>query len=670
MIHRQYRIVVSTLMMITIQRVIALGLILLMAVGCEASSPPPASGEISRGGVRIPLATGEAPAQLYQDSYALVIGASAYRSGWPLLPGTLTDMEAVSRILQQQGFKVTQVADPDHAQLRKAFDDFIVEHGQEPQNRLLFYFAGHGDTRKLSYGQEMGYLVPVDAPLYEQDAKGFLQKALDMQQIEVYARRIQAKHALFMFDSCFSGSLFSLSRAAPSEISRKTAQPVRQFITSGGAEEVVSDRSVFRDQFLAALQGEADYNHDGYVTGSELGSFLQDKVANYSRNGQHPQYGKLRDPMLDKGDLVFVVIGAEGKTQVQVTTGAGGGGVGIDAEVELEFWKSIKDSRNPKLFKEYRNRWPNGKFVMIAQAREAELETPPVKPPEPPVRVEPPPVPPVVATPAPVQQPRPAITGPAMVAITGGRFQMGSPQKEVGRDADEKQHWVTVNDFEIGQYEVTVGEFKRFVAASGYKTDADKTGEGCYVWSDSTWQHKAGFNWKNPNFTQGDDHPVVCVSWNDAVAYAEWLSKQTGQEYRLPTEAEWEYAARAGKETAYWWGKQASHDYANYGKDECCAGLAKGRDRWEYTAPVGSFDPNAWKLYDTAGNVWEWTCSVYDENYKGNENGCTKNNTSGPLAVRGGGWSGRPVWVRSAFRGRGDPPGRGSVQGFRLARSL
>src|SRR6185436_11980520 len=109
------------------------------------------------------------------------------------------------------------------------------------------------------------------------------------------------------FDSCFSGAIFALSRAVPDYITYKTSRPVRQFITSGQADETVSDVSIFRQQLVAALQGEADQDGDGYVTGAELGEFLQQKVTNYSRNAQHPQYGKLRDPYLDKGDFVFTV---------------------------------------------------------------------------------------------------------------------------------------------------------------------------------------------------------------------------------------------------------------------------------------------------------------------------------------------------------------------------
>jgi hypothetical protein len=242
---------------------------------------------------------------LYGDSYALLIGNSDYNNGWPKLPGVKDDLMAIQTALMKQGFEVSIIIDATYDQLDKAFKDFISAHGLNSDNRLLFYYAGHGNTQRQSYGGDMGYIVPIDAPNPNIDKNGFLAKAMDMQVFDSYARRIQSKHALFVFDACFSGSIFALSRAIPENISYKTAAPVRQFLTSGSAFENVPDKSIFCQMFVAALQGEADVNHDGYVTGVELGEFLQEKVVNYSRDAQHPQYGKIRDPNLDKGDIVF-----------------------------------------------------------------------------------------------------------------------------------------------------------------------------------------------------------------------------------------------------------------------------------------------------------------------------------------------------------------------------
>jgi hypothetical protein len=248
---------------------------------------------------------------LYKESHALVIGVSEYEY-WPKLPGVQADVVAVKSALEKVGFQVEVVMDVDLERMEKAFKDFIGRHGHGADNRLLFYYAGHGHTLKLAYGGDMGYIVPKDAPNPQDDRDGFLKKALDMKSVEVMAERIESKHALFLFDSCFSGALFALSRAVPEHINYKTSKPVRQFITAGGADETVPDRSVFREQFVAALSGEEAIGKDGYVTGAELGEFLQKSVVNYSRGTQHPQYGKIRNPNLDKGDFVFALKAASG----------------------------------------------------------------------------------------------------------------------------------------------------------------------------------------------------------------------------------------------------------------------------------------------------------------------------------------------------------------------
>ena len=242
---------------------------------------------------------------LYNQSHALIVGISDFTNGWPDLPGVEEDVMAVKGALESNGFNVEVTRNASKNQLDQAFTNFISKYGQNPNNRLLIYFAGHGHTVNTSYGDNLGYIVPADAPL---PGSNFQSKAMAMAQIEIYAKQIQSKHALFLFDACFSGSLLNLSRAAPVSISYKTTQAVRQFITSGSENEEVPDKSIFRRQFVEALTTDhADANKDGYLTGSELGNFLQEQVINYSYNAQHPQYGKIRHPKLDKGDFVFVL---------------------------------------------------------------------------------------------------------------------------------------------------------------------------------------------------------------------------------------------------------------------------------------------------------------------------------------------------------------------------
>ena len=225
---------------------------------------------------------------------------------------------------------------------------------------------------------------------------------------------------------------------------------------------------------------------------------------------------------------------------------------------------------------------------------------------------------------------------PEMVFIRGGTFNMGSPENEKGRGSNERQHQVSVGDVWIGRYAVTFDEYDRFARATGRDLPRDE-------------------GWGRGR------RPVINVSWSDATAYAEWLSGQTGQRYRLPTEAEWEYTARAGTTKARYWGKAIGRNQANC---RSCGSQWDGKQ----TAPVGSFAPNAWGLYDMLGNVWEWTCSRYDENYSGAEQRCDASGQS--RSLRGSSWLNVPDWVRSAVRIISVAPGsRSNGSGFRLARS-
>lgn len=286
----------------------------ILAVHPSSAQPPASSSSAAPNrsiSIRVMEEGRTQDVDLYKESHALLVGVSDYTAGWPPLSGVKKDVVDVRAALERQGFQVEVVENPTAVQLRAAYETFIQRHGAKAEARLLLYFSGHGHTLKLAWGGDMGYIVPADAPNPNRDLEGFKDKAVDMQQVEVYAKRIEAKHALFIFDSCFSGSIFDMTRAVPENITYKTTRPVRQFITSGGADQTVPNESIFRGQFVEALDGEADRNRDGYVTGAELGEFLQEKVTNYSYGAQHPQYGKIRNPLLDKGDFVFAVASAQ-----------------------------------------------------------------------------------------------------------------------------------------------------------------------------------------------------------------------------------------------------------------------------------------------------------------------------------------------------------------------
>jgi formylglycine-generating enzyme required for sulfatase activity len=261
-----------------------------------------------------------------------------------------------------------------------------------------------------------------------------------------------------------------------------------------------------------------------------------------------------------------------------------------------------------------------------------------------------------------------------MVVVPAGAFMMGSPENEPEREGPLKgiespQHKVTIaQPFAVSRHAITRGQFAAFVNNTNYKMDG-----GAHVWTGTKWELDPKASWRNPGFRQDDSHPMVCVNWNDAEAYAEWLSDQSGKRYRLPSEAEWEYAARAGTTTPFWWGASITTNQANYnGNCTYAGGGTKGEYR-EATVPVGSFEANPWGLFNVHGNVLEWCEDVWHFNYTGAPNDGSPWLQGGDVdrrVVRGGSWGSFPQILRSAFRIRGISDDRGSSLGFRLARSL
>ena len=300
------------------------------------------------GGFKVVAKTKEGQVlNLYKGSFALIIGVSDYTSGWPALPQAVKEAEEVGNYLADRGFLVTQVSNPTKTQLVLALDDFVYGPGQGPDNCLIIFFAGHGHTEKSGLGQDMAYLVPADAPLPQSDKQKFIQKALSLKTVDGFAQNIKARHALFLFDSCFSGAVFDVLQAEPAVLGAGTENPVRQFITAGGADEPLPDRSVFQVQLLDGLKGGADLDKDGYVTGTELAKFLQERVTGLSQNSQHPHYGLVRNPNLNRGDFVLClpqpVIREAGpsfyvkmKTHAEATTT--GGESSPPADAVLEEW--------------------------------------------------------------------------------------------------------------------------------------------------------------------------------------------------------------------------------------------------------------------------------------------------------------------------------------------
>jgi hypothetical protein len=243
---------------------------------------------------------------LYKDYYALVVGISNYER-WPKLPNAVNDATEVAAKLKELGFKVRLSLDPTSREMKTLLNEMVYKMGREENRALLFYYAGHGETEALADKTKMGYIIPRDCPLLEKSPMGFATHAISMRDIESVSMRIRSKHVVMVFDSCFSGSLFALVRAVPHDITEKSTLPVRQYITAGREDEQVPDKSMFKRCFLVGLEGDADLTGDGYITGSELGMYLSDKVVNYTHRRQHPQYGKINNPDLDRGDFIFAL---------------------------------------------------------------------------------------------------------------------------------------------------------------------------------------------------------------------------------------------------------------------------------------------------------------------------------------------------------------------------
>ena len=677
------------------------------------------------GALEVTLKAGEAPGaaaagtvKLYSASKALVVGIDAYSAGWPRLSMAVKDAKAVAEALKLQGFEVTLVSDPAQEELERAFKDFFIKGGADAEARLFVWFAGHGHTIKNGGGDDEGYIVPRDAPNLLTSDLDFRSNAISLRRFGEYMREARAKHVLAVFDSCFGGTVFNVARALPpAAITHATGLPVRQFISSGDADQEVGDDGAFRKLFIDALEGAepaANANRDGYLTGTGLGQFLYTKMTNLTEKRQTPRYGKLNARGYDRGDFVF---------QVREPKAAP-----VPKAEAAQAWADIKELKNAAVFEAFRKQYgaANPLYDTLASQRIEELKAgsapgqggaaaswwpwgapgpqpQPAKPPETQTAVVAPKTPPAPAISVPTgvslptsrpAPPEPACDGllvavamgkkpcikpgsgksfqdcpdcPEMVIAPAGSFSMGSPENEPERaNSEGPLHKVTIAEpFAVGRFAVTWDEFEAFVKDSGHQTDG-----GCYVWMGRVCNNDSANSWRSPGFTQTGAHPVVCVNWDDAKAYVAWLSKKTGKEYRLLSEAEREYVARAGRTTPFWWGSQILVDQANYNGSYTYNGSHTGEYR-QKTLPVKSFDPNPWGLYQVHGNVWDWVedCWHVDYHNAPSDGSAWTAGDCSYRVLRGGTWGGDPQSLRAAFRsGSGlNPVIRYNLGGFRVA---
>ena len=590
--------------------------------------------------------------ELYKASYALIVGNGNYRNGWDPLPGATRDVQEVAAALKTHGFNVTLKTDLTKDKFEDAFETF-VQNGKNEDARLLFYYAGHGYTEELADGEHLGYLVMVDAPFPKNDGIDG-SKSVDMESLVTQSRRMQSRHVLFMFDSCFSGTILNArSQIPPPYVSNNVKSPVRQFITAGRADETVPDHSVFKQSFLNLVKGRApEPIEDGYITGAELGLYLKTEVPKYNR-GQNPQYGKINNPKLNQGDFVFVLPreapppGEALSTiaTLNVTSTPSGATVYLDGIVigktsmrGFEVDTGIKREKRVEIGIELPGYNSQVRGVTLKGGQEVPWD----------VQLE------KQAHPKPAAMPD--TTG--MVLIPAGDFQMGSNATEA--DDEKPVHTVYVDAFYIDKHEVTNAQFKAFINANP-QWQKDKIDER--LARDGYLSH-----WDGNNYPRGkSNHPVTHVSWYAAMAYSQWAGK------RLPTEAEWEKAARGGLvKKKYPRGNAIDTSQANYNRNV------------ENTTPVGTYAPNGYGLYDMAGNVWEWCLDAYDDGFYARSQ--RRNPLAGEITLtevmtnyknittlrvlRGGGWFDTARGVRVANRFRAAPTVTDDDIGFRCARAV
>jgi formylglycine-generating enzyme required for sulfatase activity len=275
--------------------------------------------------------------------------------------------------------------------------------------------------------------------------------------------------------------------------------------------------------------------------------------------------------------------------------------------------------------------------------------------------------------------------GMKLALIKPGRFMMGSATDSQGHLDDELQHEVEITKpFYLGVYEVTIGQFRAFVRDTGFKTEAESDSDGGHGYDPvkKQWdgrEPKKRFDWQNTGWEQTDGHPVVNVAWSDAKEFCDWLSQKEKKQYRLPTEAQWEYACRAGTQTRFYSGDKDSDlekvaniaDVSVKSKYRDISWAVSWNDKHPFTAPVGQFKPNTFGLFDMHGNVWEWCADWYDRRYyqksPPKDPPGPSSSPEGKRVIRGGAWDTAARPCRAAHRGRRTPDFRDDSLGFRVA---
>jgi len=653
-------------------------------------------------GILLALLFGGAPGHA-QTRVALVIGNSGY-TNVPALPNPANDASDMAASLERLGFTVRRIINGTSEDMRLAVRDFL------PQTRraemAVIFFAGHG----IEIGGE-NWLIPVDAELNEDISVE--QEAIALRSL-VPIVGAASKLGLIILDACrnnpFAGRMQRHLPVRAVERGLTRVEPTGSVLVAYAAKDgtTASDGPGRNSPFTSAL---LRYIETPGLEVNYLFRNVREAVLNVTNLQQEPVvYGSL-----PSAEIYF-------KRGAEPTVAAA---PPVDVDPAGRVWEATQNTTSIAVLEDFVRQFGDTPYGSMARARLDELRKDELRKEvtslASPVALEPSaPRAKLAAVAAPTASPVPSgpcgrgrisvsmrsrtavplsadeecALGPGdvfkdcnqcpeMVVVPAGAFTMGSPESEKDRNEEESpQHDVTFGQqFAVGRFHVTVDQFAAFVAESGYDT-----GSKCQTFEGRKLEDRWGRSWRTPGFTQRGSHPVVCVNWNDAKAYADWLARKTGKAYRLMTEAEWEYAARArtqpGTYPRYWFGNEETDlcRYANVA-DQTAKSIIAGTKAWAgascsdgyaYTAPVGSFAANGFGLHDMLGNALQWTGDCFHDDYTGAPpNGSAW--TSGDCRIRparGGSWYNFPRNLRTAVRIWANASYRLNYLGFRVARTL
>jgi formylglycine-generating enzyme required for sulfatase activity len=614
---------------------------------------------------------------------ALVIGNGAYAHA-PHLPNPTHDAEDVAAALKRTGFDTILGTDLDQIGMQNAAIRFA--RAARTADVAVFYYSGHA----MQYAG-VNYLVPVDAELRDEP---------DLRRMarvdEILADLQQAKNLrILVLDSCRDNPLAdelkrSIGVTRSASIGRGLAKmespdgTIISYSTQAGrtAEDGSDRNSPYTTAFLQHIADKEDISTVFHRIGASVYQITQGK--------QVPELSL----------SFFGEFYLNGKVQVTVTPNAPTtpSTPADPCSAAESHWKSSEAIGTVAAFEDHLAHFPNCAFAGLARERLESLKSK--------VAIVAPPNPPPVAsascngeavTVSRSAQPlsvteecalrpkdvfRECVNCPEMVVVPAGSFTMGSPESEKDRNSNEgPQHNVTIaRPLAVGKFHVTLEQYAGFVDETGHDAESK-----CVLFVNGKLEYRQGYSWRNSGFAQGRLHPAVCVNWNDAKAYVAWLAHKTGKAYRLLTEAEWEYAARARTEPGvyprYSFGNDARDmcRYAN-GTDQTAKNSIGGitwpvlpcNDGYAYTSPVGSFEANGFGLYDMQGNSWQWTEDCYHDSYYGapkDGSAWTSGDCSHHI-LRGGDWLIFPKDLRVAFRFSIPSDVRGSAGSLRVARTL